>query len=120
MNTISVSTVDGPGERPHIHRVPRAQVPKRGALIRIEACGVYGTNLRILRGHWPQPLPWPLTLGHELAGIIEEKESELNTDFMGETLAEGDKVMLPPLMSCGKCYYCIHYPKHANRCLDPT
>ena len=28
--------------------------------------------------------------------------------------------MLPPLMPCGQCYYCVHYPIHANKCLNPT
>jgi threonine dehydrogenase-like Zn-dependent dehydrogenase len=28
--------------------------------------------------------------------------------------------MIPPLMPCGSCYYCLHYPEHANRCLNPT
>lgn len=117
---IKVATFDRPGRRPQIHSVPRPRVPDRAALIRIDACGVCGTDLHILRGHWPKPLPWPLTLGHELAGVIEEKGPALEVDFMAEPLKVGDKVMLPPLMSCGECYYCVHYPKHANRCLNPT
>jgi threonine dehydrogenase-like Zn-dependent dehydrogenase len=28
--------------------------------------------------------------------------------------------MLPPLMPCGQCDYCVHYPNQANRCLNPT
>lgn len=117
---IRVTTFDGPGSQPQMRRVSRPTVPDRAALIRIEACGVCGTDLHILRGRWPGRLPWPLTLGHELAGVIAEKGSALDADFMGHPLAEGDKVMLPPLMSCGECYYCVHYPAHANRCLNPT
>jgi threonine dehydrogenase-like Zn-dependent dehydrogenase len=103
-----------------IHNVPRPSVPDAGALIRIEACGVCGTDLHILAGHWPKPLPWPLTLGHELVGLIEEKGAALETDFMGHSLALGDRVMLPPLMACGECYYCVHYPERANKCQNPT
>jgi len=120
VKTIRVATFDGAGTRPHIRSVPRPKVPEWAALIRIGACGVCGTDLHILRGHWPKPLPWPLTLGHELVGVIEEKGAALKADFMGQSLAEGDNVMLPPLMSCGECYYCVHYPTHANRCLNPT
>lgn len=120
MQTIRVSTFDGPGTQPQIRVVPRPDVPDRAALIRIDACGVCGTDLHILRGHWPKPLPWPLTLGHELAGVIEEKGPGLQSDFMEQPLAVGDKVMLPPLMPCGQCYYCVHYPVHANKCLNPT
>lgn len=118
--TVRVATFDGPGTRPRIQEVPRPQVGERAALIRIGACGVCGTDLHILRGHWPKPLPWPLTLGHEVAGVIEEKGDGLQCDFMGQPLVVGDKVILPPLMPCGECYYCVHYPTRANRCLNPT
>ncbi len=120
MQTIHVSTFDAPGTRARIRSVPRPDVPDRAALIRIDACGACGTDLHILRGHWPKPLPWPLTLGHELAGVIEEKGPGLQSDFMEQPLAVGDKVMLLPLMPCGQCYYCVHYPIHANKCLNPT
>jgi threonine dehydrogenase-like Zn-dependent dehydrogenase len=117
---IRVSSFTGPATSPEIHEVSRPDVPDNAALIRIAACGVCGTDLHILRGHWPKPLPWPLTLGHELAGVIEEKGEALEADFMGAPLAVGDKVMLPPLMPCGRCDYCVHYPTHANKCLNPT
>jgi threonine dehydrogenase-like Zn-dependent dehydrogenase len=120
MSTIRVATFDGPGSSPVIRSVPHPQVPSKAALIQIGACGVCGTDLHILKGHWPQPLPWPFTLGHELAGVVVEKGSELKTDFMGQSLAVGSKVMLPPLMPCGKCYYCVHYPQTANKCLTPV
>ncbi len=120
MKTIQVSTFEGPGAKARIRTVPRPTVPDKAALIQIGFCGVCGTDLHILRGHWPKPLPWPFTLGHELAGVIVEKGPALTEDFMGQPLTVGSKVMLPPLMPCGECYYCVHYPTNANRCLNPT
>ncbi|MEE2994685.1 MAG: zinc-binding dehydrogenase [Gemmatimonadota bacterium] len=120
MHPIRVTVFDGPGARPRIETVPYPEVPEKAALIRIGACGVCGTDLHILRGHWPRPLPWPFTLGHELAGVIVEKGDGLETDFMDQPLEVGSKVMLPPLMPCGTCYYCVHYPEKANKCLNPT
>ena len=120
METIGVITFDGPGAPPRLRQVPRPAVPEQAALISIDACGVCGTDLHILKGHWPKPLPWPFTLGHELVGVIEEIGPELRTDFMGQPLAVGSKVMLPPLMPCGECYYCVHYPARANKCLNPV
>ena len=117
---IRVATFDGPGSDPVIQTVPWPQVPEKAALIQIGACGVCGTDLHILKGHWPKPLPWPFTLGHELAGIIVEKGAGLTEDFMGKPLEIGSKVMLPPLMPCGSCYYCVHYPENANKCLTPV
>ena len=120
MSTVRVATFAGPGAPPQIQTVARPPVPDKAALIEIGACGVCGTDLHILKGHWPKPLPWPFTLGHELAGVIVEKGPGLETDYMGEPLAVGSKVALPPLMPCGQCHYCRHYPEHANKCLNPT
>jgi threonine dehydrogenase-like Zn-dependent dehydrogenase len=117
---VRVVTFDGPGTDPVIREVPRPRVPSHAALIEIAACGVCGTDLHILQGHWPAPLPWPLTLGHELAGVVVEIGEELTSDFMGRPLSVGTKVMLPPLMPCGRCYYCVHYPQTANKCLEPV
>lgn len=117
---IRVTTYDGPGADPVMREVPWPDVPPGGALIKIGACGVCGTDQHILRGHWPKPLPWPFTLGHELAGEIVEIGSDLTTDFMGKPLTVGSKVMLPPLMPCGFCDWCKHYPETANKCLTPV
>lgn len=120
MSSVRVATFDGPGAEPVIREVPRPEVPDQAALIRIAACGVCGTDLHILKGHWPKPLPWPFTLGHEVTGVIEEIGSGLSEDFMGKPLEVGAKVMLPPLMPCGRCAYCVHYPETANKCLTPV
>jgi len=117
---IRVTTYAGPGAEPVMREVPWPDVPPKGALIQIGACGVCGTDQHILRGHWPKPLPWPFTLGHELAGVIVEIGAELTTDFMGKPIGIGSKLMLPPLMPCGFCDWCKHYPEQANKCLTPV
>ena len=120
MQHIRVSTFAGPGTKPVIHSVPWPNIPSKAALIQIGACGVCGTDLHILKGHWPKQLPWPFTLGHELGGVIVEAGSEFKEDFMSKPLRVGSRVMIPPLMPCGRCYYCIHYPESANKCLTPV
>src|SRR6266576_3249571 len=117
---IRVTTHAGPGAPPVIRTVPWPEVPKKAALIQIGACGVCGTDQHILKGHWPKPLPWPFTLGHELGGVIIECGADFTEDFMGKPLKVGSKVMIPPLMPCGSCYYCVHYPQNANKCLTPV
>jgi len=120
MTPIRVATFAGPGAQPVLQTVPRPVLPRQAALIEIGVCGVCGTDLHILQGHWPKPLPWPFTLGHELAGVIVEKGPDLKNDFMGQRLEVGSRVMLPPLMPCGVCYYCVHYPETSNKCLTPV
>ena len=120
MEQIRVSTFAGPGAQPVIHTVPWPKISSKAALIKVGACGVCGTDLQILKGHWPKQLPWPFTLGHELGGVLVEVGNEFKTDFMEKQLAVGSKVMIPPLMPCGRCYYYIHYPQSANKCLTPV
>src|ERR1700742_5215814 len=117
---IRVCTYDGPGAQPVIRTVPWPKIPKKAALIKVGACGVCGTDLHILKGHWPKGLPWPFTLGHEIGGVLVEVGSEFTEDFMSKPLKAGSQIMIPPLMACGHCYYCIHYPEHANKCLTPV
>ena len=72
MEQIRVCTYDGPGAQPVIRTVPWPKIRKKAALIKVGACGVCGTDLHILKGHWPKPLPWPFTLGHEIGGVMVE------------------------------------------------
>ena len=89
---IRVVTYDGPGTKPQMREVPWPKVPPKAALIKIGACGVCGTDQHILKGHWPKPLPWPFTLGHEMAGVIVEIGAELKTDFMGKLFTGRESV----------------------------
>ena len=120
MESIRVATFDGPGAPPVIRTVKKPEIGPKAALIRIGCCGVCGTDLHILKGHWPKPLPWPFTLGHELAGVIVEKGDELTTDWSGNPVEVGSRIMLPPLMPCGFCDWCKRYPEQANKCLTPV
>ena len=120
MSAIRVATFDGPGASPVIREVARPRVSGKAALVKFGACGVSATDVQILEWHWPTPLPWPLTLGHEIAGVITEIGAELTEDYMGNKLKAGSKILIPSLMPCGRCYTCTHDPRHANRCLTPT
>src|SRR6186997_2189220 len=51
-------------------------------LVRIAACGVCHSDLHVVDGHLPEPLP--LVLGHEAAGVVEEVGPGV------ESLAPGD------------------------------
>jgi len=68
-----------------------AEDSEKAALIKVGACGVCGTDLHILKGHWPKQLPWPFTLGHEIGGVLVEVGSEFNEDFMSKKLEVGSK-----------------------------
>jgi propanol-preferring alcohol dehydrogenase len=75
-------------------------VPGPGhVLVRIHAAGVCGTDLHILDG-MIKPDPYPMTLGHEAAGVVESAGS-------GTGFAHGDRVAVYNKMFCGACEQCL-------------
>ena len=73
--------------------------PRPGeVLVKVTDCGVCHSDLSIVDGALPAPLP--VVLGHEAAGLIEAVGPGVTR------LAVGDKVVLTPLPSCGRCYFC--------------
>ncbi|HEV2300006.1 MAG TPA: Zn-dependent alcohol dehydrogenase [Stellaceae bacterium] len=73
--------------------------PKAGeARVRVKAAGVCMSDQHIINGDWPLPLP--MVLGHEAAGIV----AELGPGVEG--LAVGDHVIFSFRPNCGHCRYC--------------
>ena len=67
-------------------------------LVRIGAAGLCHSDLSVINGHRPRPMP--MALGHEAAGIVEQ---------LGEgviDLQRGDHVVLVFVPSCGHCEPC--------------
>lgn len=75
------------------------QRPKQGeVLVRIAAAGVCHSDLHVLHGDLPAPLP--VVMGHEGAGVVQEVGP-------GVTAVEpGDHVILIWRPACGTCYFC--------------
>jgi S-(hydroxymethyl)glutathione dehydrogenase/alcohol dehydrogenase len=66
--------------------------------VRVDACGICGTDLHIVRGEWTRPVP--MILGHECSGIVEEVGANA-TD-----LAVGDRVVVSWASACRACAAC--------------
>jgi len=83
-----------------VKEVPMPEVKKREALLRVEACGICGSELEAFKSHSPRRKP-PLILGHEFCGTIKELPKENKNFFIGE------KVVVNSVISCGQCYPCL-------------
>ncbi|PYN57262.1 MAG: hypothetical protein DMD94_04835 [Candidatus Rokuibacteriota bacterium] len=68
-------------------------------LVRWKANGVCHSDLHVITGDYPHPLP--VVLGHEAAGVIEKVGPGV------VTVTPGDHVCSSYIPSCGKCWYCI-------------
>ncbi|GAB1818462.1 zinc-binding dehydrogenase [Herbidospora sp. RD11066] len=65
-------------------------------LVRIEAAGLCHSDLSVIDGSRPRPLP--MALGHEAAGVVAASESP--------EFAPGDHVVLTFVPACGSCAAC--------------
>jgi 6-hydroxycyclohex-1-ene-1-carbonyl-CoA dehydrogenase len=70
------------------------------ALVRVAACGLCHTDLHYLDHGVKTFKTPPLVLGHEAAGVV----AELGSGVSG--WAPGDRVLIPSVLSCGRCGYC--------------
>ena len=72
--------------------------------MRVNACGICGTDLKIVsgefEGRWPPSLPF--VLGHEWSGTIVE----LGPGTEGSGLRPGDRVAAENHAGCGQCARC--------------
>lgn len=75
-------------------------VPANGeVLVRVEAVGICGSDMHAYHGH-DERRPAPLVLGHEAAGVI-----------VGGPRA-GQRVAVNPLVTCGRCEFCLDGRSH--------
>ncbi len=82
------------------YREEKDPVEKNGeSLLKVHASGICGSDMHAYHGHDERRIP-PLILGHEVSGKI------LNGKFKDKT------AVLNPLITCGKCEYCISEREH--------
>jgi alcohol dehydrogenase len=94
----------GPGEKAWDTKPDPAIVDPSDAIVRIDSSTICGTDLHILKGDVPEVTPGTV-LGHEAVGTIVETGAAVTT------FAEGDRVLVSCITSCGRCRFCkeAHY-----------
>lgn len=86
--------------RPLVMQDVAIPVPsEREALVRVRAAGICHSDAHYRAGTSPAG-PLPLTLGHEIAGVVEAAGPGVTA------FRPGDRVCIHYLATCGDCYYC--------------
>jgi len=89
--------------------IPRFDISGREVTIKVDACGICGSDIRYYRGENPWslhtlgkvlPNPPNIVLGHEFTGQVTEVASEKDKPLLGK------RVAVLPFKTCGQCYYC--------------
>jgi NADPH:quinone reductase-like Zn-dependent oxidoreductase len=81
-------------------------------LVRVKACALNHLDLWVRRGLPNVPIPLPHIPGSDVAGEIGQIGSDVTTVRVGQ------RVVLAPLVSCGKCTACV--AGLDNRCRQAT
>jgi 2-desacetyl-2-hydroxyethyl bacteriochlorophyllide A dehydrogenase len=69
------------------------------AVIKVEACGICGTDIHVLRGEFA-PTRYPIVPGHEFCGEVVAVAADVRN------VKTGDFVAVDPSLFCGKCRQC--------------
>lgn len=83
-----------------LRRAEKRKPKKEEVLIKVVSSAVCGSDMHIYSGKHPY-VKLPTTIGHELAGVVEEVGQDVSR------IKVGDRVCVEPFMSCGTCYYCM-------------
>lgn len=93
-----------------LREVPRPELRPGCAVIRMEYCGICGSDLTAYTGKNPT-VRYPVAgIGHEGIGVIEE----IGENVQG--LRPGDRVALEPYIPCRRCHMCA--AERFNNCTD--
>lgn len=90
---------------PAVETLELGPVLPGGALVRMDAATVCGTDVHICDGVFDQLARLPLILGHEGTGTVVELGAGLKSDAVGEPLRPGDRIVWAHNW-CGRCYFC--------------
>ena len=80
--------------------LPVPAIGPRDILVRVRAAGICHSDVHYRAGTSPVR-PLPMTLGHEVAGVVEKVGSRAVTNVRA-----GDRVCLHYNITCGDCYFC--------------
>jgi len=89
-----------PGLALELQEIPIPQVGAAEVLVRVKAAGVCHSDAHYRAGR-SRVHPLPLTLGHEVAGTIEQ----LGVEVLD--LQKGERVCIHYMATCGHCRFCI-------------
>lgn len=90
--------------------VPTPSINENEVLLRVRAAAICGTDVRMFKnGFTGVDANHPLTLGHEIAGVIEAVGRNVTA------YSPGMRVVVAPNMGCGICSDCVRGNSHMCR-----
>ncbi len=110
MTTKARAIVQEAPRRLALREFPIPDVTADSAILRIEACGICGSDVEQFTG--TLPVPFPVVPGHEPLGIIDKIGDQAAARWGVDI---GDRVAVETLIPCGYCRACIGGRYHVCR-----
>jgi L-iditol 2-dehydrogenase len=113
---VKASVLEGVGQL-ETHDYPQPEISENAILVKMEMCGVCGTDIHLYKGN--MKIPFPVIPGHEFVGRIKELgEGAAGFEVKGQPLSEGDLIVVVPGTNafCGSCYFCRFMPHKPTYC----
>ena len=114
-NSVKAAVMTAPG-RMETRSFPYPDAGDDGLVIKLEMCGICGTDKHTWRGETTQyggtpaetSTPFPIIPGHEIVGTVADigRRARTGLEYTGQELKIGDRVVMCPDILCGRCWYC--------------
>ena len=89
--------------------VPLPPIDGQEVLVKVKAVGICGSDIHGYEGKTGRRTP-PMIMGHEFSGVVEKTGKAVTN------VKAGDRVVVFPYSTCGKCPYCRR--EAVNQCPD--
>lgn len=94
-----------------LREYPLPEVEDDAILVKITMACICGSDLHSYKGEYIGRLKpsreEPLIMGHEMSGRIYRMGRDVKTDYLGQPLHEGDRIIYSYFNPCGKCWACV-------------
>lgn len=98
--TVKALIKNAPDEKFYVGDLQRRDLREDDVFIEIKAAGICHSDIHTIRNEWGQA-HFPLTVGHEIAGVVAEVGSKVTAFKVGDRVGVGCLVY-----GCGVCQYC--------------
>jgi D-arabinose 1-dehydrogenase-like Zn-dependent alcohol dehydrogenase len=101
MKSMHAAIFDSTAKKLAIENVPIPEPGPGEVLVRVKACGICLSDVHLIDGTLPSPLP-RVTPGHESAGVIERVGEHVPSAWK-----PGQRVLMAGGKPCGTCRNCV-------------
>lgn len=94
-----------------LREYPIPEVEPDAILVKITMACVCGSDIHHYLGEYAAKSDVskekPRIMGHEMTGTIYKMGHKVKTDYLGQSLKEGDRIVYSYFATCGKCWACF-------------